>query len=60
MQYLVAQKQTVQELIELVNHLMLEGYMPVGGVTFDKLNHCTQAMILLEEPKSRKRRVVND
>jgi hypothetical protein len=58
--YIVAQKQTVPELIELVNQLMNEGYIPLGGITFDRINLPTQTMIMGPDFVPKKRKKTND
>ena len=46
MKYQLVIDDNIPRMIEVVNALMTKGWRPVGGVTFDKMNRVSQAMVL--------------
>ena len=46
MKYLIVIDENIVGLIQQVNAMMEKGWHPIGGVAWDRMNRCTQAMLL--------------
>lgn len=52
--YTVLVKENLPALIEEVNQHLDRGWQPIGGIDWDRMNRCSQAMILTTKTRVEK------